>query len=302
MTRSDDSTHDMANRITSVSADRLLTGAAQPEPDDHVHEVTRLLAALRTPMASAGAREQEAVAAFAGAVTAAPTKLDDVRTARHAHRRTARIAVATAAFVVLGSTAAAAATGSLPDTAQSAVSKALSHVSVDVPDPDASHASDHTGPVGPDATGSAHRGLCIAWASRGRADPARGASGDATAFSNLRRAARDDGKLVKEFCADVLDGTSAADDPSGSGTDPGTSGADHGRSGEDHGNAGDAPAPVDTPNGGGISTGTEASNGANQGGVDHASDAAQQGSANADAHGKPADTPSTTNGSSHSGH
>lgn len=297
MTRSDDSTHDMANRITSVAADRLLTGAAQPEPDADAHEVVRLLAALRTPSLSDGVREQEAVASFAGAVAAAPTKLDDMRRGTKASRRTARLAVATAAFVVLGSTAAAAATGSLPDAAQSAVSKALSHVSVDVPDPDASHAADHAGPVGPDATGTAHRGLCTAWAARGTADSDRGASGDSTAFSNLRRAAQDDGKLVKEFCADVVDGSTTTDPADPAATDHGSSGVDHGQAGEDHGNAGDPPAPVATPNSGGIDNGTEASDGADQGGADHASDAAHQGSANADAHGKPADTPSATSGS-----
>ena len=262
-------------------------------------EVARLLAALRSPMKPDGVREQEAVASFADAVMAAPTRLADVRAGMTPRRHTAKIAVATAAFVLLGSTAAAAATGSLPDGAQSAVSKALSHVDVDVPDPDSAHAAaDRSGAVGPDATGAAHRGLCTAWAARGKADGERGASGDSTAFTNLRHAAHDQGLLVKEFCADVLAGTTP---DSGNPADHGKAGEDHGQSGTDHGRSGDTSAPVDTANTGGVGTGTQASDGANQGGADHAADAAQQGSANADPHGKPADTPSSTNGSQHSG-
>jgi hypothetical protein len=293
MTGSDDSTPAMAFR-TSSDADRLLSGIAQPESDSQP-EVARLLAALRSPTQSDGVREQEAVASFAAAVTAAPARLDDVRSGVRG-RRTAVIAAATAALVLLGGTAAAAGTGSLPDGAQSVVSKALSHVSVHVPDPDAPHAKavDHRGPVGPDATAAAKHGLCTAWAARGKADTDRGASGDSTAFSNLRQAAHDDGMLVKEFCADVFDGSTPAGHPSAS------SGTDPGKSGDDHGKASDPAAPVDVPNGGGIGSGTDASNGADATGASHAADNAAQGSANADGHS--GGTSSTTNGSAHSSH
>jgi hypothetical protein len=297
----------MASRTSSDAFDRLLSGEA-PEPDAHGSEVARLLAALRSPMPPDGAREQEAVSSFAEAVTAAPTRLADVRTGMRSRHRTARIAAATAAIVLLGGTAAAAATGSLPDGAQSAVAKALSHVSVDVPDPGASHPAPtpHAGAVGPDASGPAHRGLCTAWAARGKADADRGASGDSTAFANLRHAAHDEGLLVKDFCADVLAGTgpagsaSADPDPGQSGADHGQPGADPGQSGEDHGNGADPPAPVATPNGGGDGTGATASDGANQQGVDHAADAASQGSGNADPHGRPTTT-TAPDGSPHAG-
>jgi hypothetical protein len=208
-------------------------------------------------------------------------------------------------LVVLGSTAAAAANGSLPDGAQSAVSKALSHVSVDVPDPRSSApvsdhpAVDHHGAVGPDTTGAAHRGLCTAWAARGKADSDRGASGDSTAFSALRRAAHDDGQLVKDFCADVLDGATTAHDATPSGTDDGPSVTDHKQSGTDHGRV-EPPAPVDAPDGGGVGTASDTNGGANANGAGHASDAPTLGSANTDAHRGAGTTPRTT-GSSHSG-
>jgi hypothetical protein len=188
------------------------------------------------------------------------------------------------------------------------VSKVLSHVSVDVPDPEASQApaGGDADAVGPDATGAAHRGLCTAWAARGRNDADRGRSGDSTAFSNLRRAAHHDGLLVEDFCADVLDGGTTADDPSVApasdpGTEPGGSGAGHGQSDADHGAAGDPPAPVDVPNGGGVGTGTDASQGANDGGASHAADAATRGSANRDGHRNAPSTTTTPTGSAHSG-
>src|SRR5689334_17636845 len=81
---------------------------------------------------------------------------------------------ALAAATILSGGAAAAATGSLPDPVQSTVSNSLSHVGVDVPNPD--HVPDTNNsdtnradsnkpeqtPVGPDATGPAHAGLCTA--------------------------------------------------------------------------------------------------------------------------------------------
>jgi hypothetical protein len=308
MTGWDDSTPAMASRVSSEAADRLLSGSALPvsdlpASDVPVPEVARLLAALPSPMASDAVREQEAVASFAAVVMSGPAPLDEARSARHG-RRTATVVAATAALVLLGGTAATAASGSLPDGPQSVVSKALSHVSVHVPDPDTPHGStvDHHGPVGPDATEEAKHGLCTAWAARGKADTDRGASGDSTAFSNLRQAAHDDGMLVKEFCAEVLDRhATGANSGAPSTTDHGQSDDPQGQSGAEHGDADDSPAPVATPNGGGVGTGSDASKGANTNGASHAADDAAQGSANADGHGNPEGTSTTTNGSSRSG-
>ena len=215
---------------------------------------------------------------------------------------TAKVAAATAAVLLLG-TGAAAATGSLPDAAQGAVARALSHVSVSVPEPNdhangdssgGSQPGDHGTATGPDANGAAMKGLCTAWAARGKSDDPRGNSADSVAFSNLRHAAHDAGMLVKEYCHDVLTAVHpTAGDHSGSGTshrqnadhpanEPGIPGT--GKS-DDHGPA------VATPNSGGIGTGTAASDGANQVGSGHASPAANSGSANADRHGR---TPPST--------
>ncbi|MGZ4677025.1 MAG: hypothetical protein ACXVJ7_15825 [Acidimicrobiia bacterium] len=288
MSPSDDPTGDMAF-LSSDDADRLLSGISPLETSD-ARGVERLLAALRSPMSSDEAHEQTAVASFAAASAAAPTRLDDARSQRMNTRRVPlKLAVAAAAVVLLGGTAAAAATGSLPDSAQRAVSHALAHVSVDVPEPggDSGHAAEghDASPVGPDATGPAAHGLCTAWAARNRTDADRGHSGDSTAFSNLRKAAHDQGLLVKEFCAEQLDGGrgSGADSDHGAPTDPGASG-DHGHpavtpgpTGRDPGASGDHPGQhgsdgdhgpvVETPNPGGNGTGSDPSHGESSAGV-----------------------------------
>ena len=301
MTSFGDSTPDMAFRSSSDAVDQLLSGAAPPELDGNAPEVACLLAALRSPMTPDGVREQEAVTSFATTVAAAPVRLEDVRSAMTGRRHITKIAVTTAAFVLLGGTAAAAASGSLPDGAQSAVSEALSHVNVHVPDPGAGAeaADDHGGSVGPDATGPAKRGLCTAWSARGKGDADRGRSGDSTAFTNLRHAAHDDGMSVEEFCAGVLadrddhaDHRPSGDDPGqsgenhGQGDGPGQSAEDHGQSGDDHGRSGEDHGPVvETPNSGGVGTGSDASGGANDEGAAHAAPEATSGSSNAGGHG-----------------
>jgi hypothetical protein len=301
----------MAFRSSSDATDRLLSGAVPLEGDVDAPEVTGLLAALRSPLSPDGAREQEVVDSIVAAVATAPVRLDDARSAgRH---RVLKVAAIAGGLVMLFGTAAAAA-GSLPDGAQSAVSRALSHVDVHVPDPGESRGSEHAAdraaahtPVGPDATGAAHRGLCVAWAARNATAGASGRSGDSTAFTNLRHAAHDRGELVEQFCADVLaagSGTpsSGADrgqsdgDHGRSGAEPGRSAADHGQSGDDHGQAGqdhgqsgdDHGPVVSTPSSGGISTGTQASHGSDSAGTAHASDPATAGAGNAGDHPAPA--------------
>jgi hypothetical protein len=290
MTSSGDTTPDMAFRATSDVSDRLLSDSAQSVPDAKLPEVARLLSALRSSAPTDGEREQEAVTAFVAAVTAAPVRLDDVRRSRRP--RSVVVAAATAVSLVLGGTAAAAATGSLPSGAQSVVSQALSHVNVHVPDPDAhgtthvssAHGADHTA-VGPDATGRARHGLCTAWAAHDAQDTTPGHSGDATAFANLRHAAHDQGMSVADYCAPVLDpATPTSTTPGTSGGDhgqagqgQGQSGDDHGRSGQDQGQAGQGQS-GDAH--GGIGSGTGVGNGAHDAGADHASGAASAGSAN----------------------
>jgi hypothetical protein len=147
----------------------------------------------------------------------------------------AKAAALAFAAVLVSGTAAAAVNGSLPAPVQRAVASTLSHVSISVPNPD-DHSSNSSnghrgngaknrapgqtdsgrgsaapsGPVGPDAGGTAKYGLCTAAgqvASDGRPD-------DAVAFANLREAASDAGMTPAEFCAGVTK-------PTGS-TGPGT--------------------------------------------------------------------------------
>jgi hypothetical protein len=303
MTDPDDPTEDMASPHSPDSVDRLLSGAPALGDPAAADEVRHLLTALRSPTASDGAGEQEAVVSIAAAVRAAPVRLDAAKGTRlHSRRISARAAGLAAALVLVGGTAAAATTGSLPDAAQSTVARALSHVSIDVPNPDA-HASDHAShqtanhphgteagtAVGPDTAGAANQGLCTAWAARNRAGADTGNSATATSFTNLRHAAHADGQLVKDFCAEVLAGRS---DTNHAGTERGQAG-DQGQAGDDHDGSNGSPgrsgasdhgSPVTSPNSGGVDTGTTASDGANSTGTDHAASEAIAGSENAPTH------------------
>ena len=279
----------------SSSADRserLIAGLDAPDDlPDAGARVARLLAALSAAAVVDDAADRAAVATIVVAITHNPIPLTRSRRKNMIPQLlTAKAAAVTAALMFAG-TAAAAATGALPDSAQSAVARTLSHVNVSVPDPhenakdrssdraqghgadDQTNSGDHGSAVGPDATGKAMRGLCTAWSARNATDADRGNSGNSIAFSNLRHAAHDAGMLVRDYCKDV-----AAPRPDAPNSAHGTS-SDH------------APA-VSTPNSGGIGTGSQASDGANQGGVDHAAPEASQGSANADGH---AVTPPATN-------
>lgn len=287
MRRSDDLSSDMAFHSSSDSTDALIAGTVAPDDlPDGAARVARLLTALRSPTASPGGGEQEAVATIAATFAASPVSIETARRRRMLPQAfTAKVAAAGAAVLLLG-TGAAAATGSLPDAAQSTVSRALSHVSVSVPDPndhaaDAGHAGSTHDAVGPDATGPAMKGLCTAWAARGKGDEPRGESANSTAFTNLRHTARDAGMLVKEYCADIL----AADAKDAAGADHGThdagqAGDEHGKSGESHGSADEHGPAVEVPNTGGIDTGETASDGANDTGADHAAPEAEAGSGN----------------------
>ena len=112
--------------------------------------------------------------------------------------------------VALTAGSAAAATGSLPNSAQSAVSSALSTVGVHVPNghdnTDSTNSSAPANAVGPDASGPAKYGLCTAWkANNGHA------SSHSVAFGNLQKAATAASETVAQFCAGVTP-------PSGSNT------------------------------------------------------------------------------------
>jgi hypothetical protein len=211
------------------------------------------------------------------------------------HLLSAKVGVAALVAVLAGGTAAAAATGSLPDPAQRVVSGALSHVNVSVPEPNehanaqaSAHAKgakdkgatdktkpDHAGGKGPDATGPAKFGLCTAWSAGPSTTNPHSGKADSVAFSNLQQAATDAGSSVADFCKDAVH-PHGPDTSTTSETSTDTSTGKH------------AP-PVSTPNRGGRDTADAASDGASDHGNGHASSKASTGSANAGDH--PTDRP-----------
>ena len=134
MSRRDDLSRDMAflsSTERTERSERLITALSPiAELPDESARVARLLTALRSPTASDGAGEQEAVASIAAAITAAPISLDAARRSRMRSKvLTAKVAVVAGAVFLMG-TGAAAATGTLPAPAQRVVSDALDRVDV----------------------------------------------------------------------------------------------------------------------------------------------------------------------------
>lgn len=128
-------------------------------------------------------------------------------------------AAAIAAAVLLSGGVAAAATGALPASFQTSVSKDVSHVGLHIPDPD-SHASPHALLASGNAKGkgSGHRpalsatspdayGLCTAYAASSKGTSSSSGSTDAqansTAFARLAAAAAFNKESVAKFCATV---------------------------------------------------------------------------------------------------
>ena len=291
MNHSDDPTEDMAPPRSPDASDRLLSALAASDVPAATSGVGRLLAALRPPTESESVGEQTALAAITAAIRTAPTRLDDAPRSRMSPRRVSVRSAAVAAALVLVGGAAAAATGSLPDAAQSTVSKALSHVDIVVPNPDApasvrgSHDStgvDGDTGVGPDATGTAKRGLCTAWAARDAIDD-HGRRADSTTFANLRRAAIADGLSVDDYCrAALASGDRVADGETPAGetpVDPST--LEPGGSGDAPGQPDAPPTPPATSNAGGNGAGGRENADVPANGSDHAAPQAEAGAGNA---------------------
>jgi len=194
---------------------------------------------------------------------------------------TLKVAAVTVPALALSAGVAAAATGSLPTPAQSAVAGALAHVGIPLPKGAGSKSangldraatasrstSGGLGPVaaavGPSASGAATYGLCTAYAAlQGSASAA--ATTHAVAFSNLAGAAKAKRESITTYCAGIVPsgttgrsaaGTShgnAPTDPgppssvpaSGQANAPSTAGAaGDGAAGTSHGNAPTDPGP-----------------------------------------------------------
>jgi hypothetical protein len=223
MSRSDDPFGAMSRLLSPDLAEQLLAGtSAQADLEPSAVRVATLLSAMRNPAPTAEPVERQAVASIVAAIQQAPRPLAVHRRSRtFAPRKSARIAIVAASIsaVLAGGGVAAAATGSLPMALQSAVSGALSHVGISVPNPH-SHGSDNSagtgnarggtahgsGPggvaIGPDATSSAMRGLCQAWLTTPTTN-ADGQHDNSAAFVDLQKAAAKAGVSVAEYCKNV---------------------------------------------------------------------------------------------------
>jgi len=237
MSPADDESTEMHKKpLDSSTADRLLSGGVAPgDAPPGLRDLARLIQAAK-PLAWAGGGvlEEQVVAAFAAALR---TPVDASESVYEAKKRmltnwlsvkTAAIA-AVGAAVVFGGGAVAAATGSLPGPVQSAVSGALSHVGISVPNPDSHHAPQASGDAGttnshgsPAAGGGAGTansqaggqngsgsgqnatafGQCTAWAAATKGT--NSASGNAQdKFPQLTADAKAQGETVAQFCANV---------------------------------------------------------------------------------------------------
>jgi len=195
------------------TADRLLSG--QVALEDAPPEFRAIAQAVQDARASTGvdpAREAVTVAAVVEALRSGSPSDAPVSRGRVRARVLSTKVAAIAAVGVLGVTAAAAATNTLPDPAQSAISGAASHVGLSVP---RSHGHAHgltkshpvnavppanAGAVGPDASGPAMFGLCTAYASGNATTNSHNNNTKSVAFRNLQAAADKAGVSVADYC------------------------------------------------------------------------------------------------------
>jgi hypothetical protein len=221
MTGERDLDHEMKRfGLDDLTADRLLSG--QVAPQDAPPGYGLVAEAVQTaagpgPGTDAG-RETATVAAVVEALRSSrPAHLPVRRRSMLGRVLSAKVA-AIAAAMVFGATAAAAATNTLPEPAQTAISDAGSHVGLSIPKPN-SHANAHataksgkpedagkagnTGQAtGPDVTGSAKYGLCTAYFAGPTTTNPQSGKNSSVAFSNLEAAAGGADK-VAEFCANA---------------------------------------------------------------------------------------------------
>jgi hypothetical protein len=232
MTPSDDPRDDMKRFPSADDADGLFSGLRSPEdlPDEAAPLATLFSSMRNHPVAARDAEaERQAIAAMVAGIRSRSLQVESGTPHNIVRRVPAKAAALAFAAVLVGGTAAAAVTGSLPDPVQRAVAATLSHVNISVPNPDDhssnsnrgnganEHAAGQTdpgrgsaapsGPVGPDAGGTAKYGLCTA---AGQGPASTGTQVDAVAFSNLQKAASDAGMTIAEFCAGVTPPTGSS--------------------------------------------------------------------------------------------
>ncbi len=228
MTRSDDTEDVLHDFISGDDDDRLLAGQANIQ-DEELAPLASLFVALREPArVNEAAGTKVLVAQMAKVVREGGSLTTSFkRKPKMAQLLTGKVA-AVAVLSLFSASAAAAATGNLPDPVQRDVSEVLSRVGVNVPSPDStpdtsstSAASDTAASTakGPDATGAAKQGLCTAYLTDKAKNP------KAVAFKNLAQAAKDAGKTVDEFCGAAPEDGSATTEVQTKPVPPGNSGA-----------------------------------------------------------------------------
>ncbi|HZN13138.1 MAG TPA: hypothetical protein VFB78_02630 [Acidimicrobiales bacterium] len=224
--------------IDEAVTERLLSGTVTPDDaPPGLSGVAAALAAAAEPVPTAG----PGAPLLAAMVSAIETPARPTPTPRRnpvlAKVLSTKVAI-TAAVLVLGVGSAAAATNNLPDAAQDGVSRAVSHVGIDLPrasddnpspHPD-NHGADVSGVAHGDDKGAEHGAAVCAVASGGRCQPDH----DTTSTS-----APDDhgqgGEHGAAVCAVASDGRCQPDHDTTS-TTAGGDGAGPGHSNDDHGN------------------------------------------------------------------
>ena len=136
MTRYDDPRKRMAHFPSPPDADRLLDGrVGRDDLPDEAAPLVRLLAGLRMLPTADAFTERRIVSEMTATIVG-----ESASSVAVSGRRLSAKAGALAFVAVLAAgTAAAAATGSLPSGIQRAVSNALAHLSIHVPNPDSHH-------------------------------------------------------------------------------------------------------------------------------------------------------------------
>ncbi|HEV3265987.1 MAG TPA: hypothetical protein VG014_10720 [Acidimicrobiales bacterium] len=238
------------------TADQLFGGGIVPDDaPPGLRDLAMLIQAAK-PLAwtGGGIVEDQVVAAFAATLR---TPVDASADSYEAKKRMlttwlsikAAAIAAVAAAAVLGGGAAAAAAGSLPGPVQAAVSDALGHVGISVPNPDSRHApSASSGSTTGNSQGSPTSGgaamadsqashqigagsapsadtfsQCTAWATANDGTSTNGTSSNPqNNFPQLTAAASAKGETVAQFCSDVSPPPTATTSPIPSAASSGT--------------------------------------------------------------------------------
>ena len=220
MTGERDLDHEMKRfGLDDLTVDRLLSGQVAPEdaPPGYRLIADAVQKVGGSSSVTDAARETATVAAVVEALRSNRHVRQPVRRRSMLAQLLSAKVAAIAAATLLGATAAAAATNTLPDPAQTVVSDAASHVGVSIPKPN-SHANSHAtarhgkpdnagnagNATGPDATGSAKYGLCTAYAAGPTTTNPHSGKNSSVAFTNLQKAADTAGVSVAEFCKNAV--------------------------------------------------------------------------------------------------